>query len=80
MTKLRAALALLTLALFPVVVLALLAGLVLLGVKVAEVSGTAGVKIIGWLALPLVFAVGYAVRDVLRARPEPLAGPELSRS
>jgi Zn-dependent protease with chaperone function len=80
MVKVRAALALLVLALFPVLVLALLAGLCVAAVWSVRYSGVAAGKILLYLALPLVVAVGVAVRDVLRARPEPTPGPELGRA
>ena len=79
MVKVRAALALVVLALFPVLVVALLAATVAAALWAFVYSGVAGTKILLYLAVPLVLAVVFAVRDVARARPEPSALPEITR-
>lgn len=79
MVKVRAALALLMLALFPFLVVALLIAIVAAALWAFRHSGVAGTKILLYVGLPLVVAVFVAVRDVLRARPELSAAPELKR-
>jgi Zn-dependent protease with chaperone function len=79
LVRARALVSLLVLALFPVAVLALLAGTLALAVRVGSASGAAGVKLAGWVALPLAYAVWIAVRDAVRARPQPSQAPELTR-
>lgn len=80
MVKIRAALALVVLGLFPFVVIALLVAVVA-AARWAFVTGSnlAGSKILLYLGLPLLFAVFIAVRDVARARPTPSSLPELKR-
>lgn len=79
MVRVRAAMSLVLLALFPVVVLAVLTAVVAVAVWVGSASGVAGVKVAWWFALPLVAAVWVAVRDAARARPQPSRAPELRR-
>lgn len=76
MTRLRPALAMLVLALFPFYLLAVLGGLVLVVVLVAQAIG-GGAVLAKLLVLPFVLAIWYAVRFALRVRPTLTEGPEL---
>jgi Zn-dependent protease with chaperone function len=76
--RVRAVAALPVLVLFPVVVLALVVGVVAGGFYLGSFAGILGVKV-AWIAIPVAWALFSAVRDVWRSRPEPMAGVELDR-
>ncbi|MEJ5914955.1 M48 family metallopeptidase [Pseudokineococcus sp. 1T1Z-3] len=74
-----AALALVALVAFPLVVLVLAAGMT---VAAVSLSGDVPVvpQVLGWGAVALVVALVGAVVAAVRARPAPAAGPELTRA
>ena len=74
-----AALALVALVTFPLVVLALVAGAVVLAVLLVDDAPLAS-KVLGWVAVPLLVALVGAVVEAVRARPAPAEGPELHRA
>src|SRR5690349_520239 len=78
--RLRGLAALIVLVLFPVFVVLLIALILFAGGWVAtKINSSLGSHVL-LLVLPLILAVGAAVRDVLRARkPKPLPGHELTR-
>jgi Zn-dependent protease with chaperone function len=80
MHSFRAALAVCVLMLFPFVVLALVVGLLLVVVLVGMQSSVAGRGLGQLLLVPLVIGIVAAVREAVRARPQPAEGPELTRS
>lgn len=65
--------------LFPVVVVALIGGLVALAVVASALSGNSapGRIILQWVAIPLAIAVFLAAREAWRYKPEPAAGIEV---
>ncbi|HRL48951.1 MAG TPA: M48 family metallopeptidase [Propioniciclava sp.] len=79
MQKLRAGLELVVVLIFPIVVLAVLLGVVLAVVLAASVHGALGRIVAQLLFIPVVVGVIAAVRQALRARMEPTAGPALTR-
>lgn len=79
MQKLRAALALLVLFLFPIVVLALVVGLFSAVVLAAMQSHALGRGLAQLLLIPLVIGIIAAIREARRAKPQPAQGPELTR-
>lgn len=78
MAKVRAVLALVVLALFPVAVLGLLVAVVALAVLAFrnEMVG-AGVQVLFWLGLVLVVGLVAALRSVWKGRPQPFTGLRL---
>ena len=79
MQKLRAGLELVVVLIFPIVVLAVLLGVVLAVVLAASVHGALGRIVAQLLFIPVVVGVIAAVRQALRARMEPTAGPARTR-
>lgn len=78
MIRLRALVALLALMLFPVFVLALLAGAVWTVVLLAG-NNHSSLPAVKFLVIPLLFAVYWAVKDVRRLAASPVDGPSVSR-
>lgn len=78
MIRLRALVALLALLLFPVFVLALLAGAVWTVVLLAG-NNHSSLPAVKFLVIPLLFAVYWAVKDVRRLAASPVDGPSVSR-
>jgi Zn-dependent protease with chaperone function len=81
MSKLRAAVSLLVLFLFPVVVAALVIGVFFAIVMVAFAAGSSALgRVLGQLiVVPLLIAIIAAIREARRARLQPVAGPQLLR-
>ncbi len=65
--------------LFPVVVVALVAGLVVAAIAVASLVGNSvpGRLILQWVAIPLGIAVLVAAREAWKYKPEPADGIEV---
>ncbi|MFZ0160603.1 MAG: M48 family metallopeptidase [Kineosporiaceae bacterium] len=78
LVKMRLALALLVLAAFPLVVLAVAAAIVAGGVRLAALQGGLGTRIVIGGLIVAAGLVGGAV-NAFRARPEPAQGVELTR-
>ena len=79
-TRVLAAASLAYLALLPVLVLGLVVAVTLLVVAVGSAHALLAVKIGGFLLVPLVVGIWRAVAQARRARSEPTAGVELTRS
>lgn len=81
MSTLRAAVSLLVLLLFPLVVVALVVGLFFAVVMLAFAAGSTALgRILAQvIVVPLLIAIFAAVREARRARVQPVAGPQLLR-
>ncbi|PFG17890.1 Zn-dependent protease with chaperone function [Propionicimonas paludicola] len=81
MSKLRAAVSLLVLFLFPLVVVALVIGVFFAIVMVAFAVGSSalGRVLAQLIVVPLLIAIFAAIREARRARLQPVAGPQLLR-
>ncbi|MDV3222236.1 M48 family metallopeptidase [Intrasporangium sp.] len=78
MTKLRSAVALLALVLFPLFVIALVGGATI-GVVALVQGGHSGLPAIKFLLVPIVFAIYWAIKDLKRAPAQGPDGPALTR-